>query len=140
LLAFNQAMIEHKAEGGVQGRLARYQHNANVLVEGMREMGFEPYLDENIQGCIITTYLFPQDENFDFNTFYLKLQARGLVIYPGKLTEHDCFRLGSIGRLFERDMVGLVTAIRDILSREMGVSLPVKQIDVSENAGENVAV
>jgi len=85
----------------------------------------------SIQGCVITTFLFPDDANFDFNTFYLKLQSRGLVIYPGKLTDADCFRIGSIGRLFERDMVTMVSAVRDILGREMNVSLPVKQIEIA---------
>jgi len=130
LLAFGQAMKEHKAEGGAAGRRARYEHNAKILVDGMAEMGFHPYLDPSIQGCVITTFLFPDDKNFNFEVFYQKLQNRGLVIYPGKLTAADCFRIGSIGRLFERDMVGIVTAVRDILSREMNVALPVKQIEV----------
>jgi 2-aminoethylphosphonate-pyruvate transaminase len=136
LLAFQAAMDEHKAEGGVAGRRARYEHNAKILVDGMAEMGFKPYLDDAIQGCVITTFLFPDDANFDFPIFYKKLQDRGLVIYPGKLTDADCFRLGSIGRLFERDMVGVLAAVRDILSREMGVQLPVTQIAVEDSVPE----
>lgn len=126
LLAFRQALREHEAEGGQRGRLARYQHNFNVLCEGMAKMGFHPYLDDDIQGCIITTYMFPTDPKFDFPRLYKSLQDRGIVIYPGKLTEAECFRIGSIGRLFEADMRFLLTAFKDIME-EMGVQLPVTQ-------------
>lgn len=129
LLAFDQALKEHVAEGGVEGRLARYTHNFNTLKTEMAAMGFHPYLDEDKQGVIITTFLFPDDPAFDFPTFYNKLQALGLVIYPGKLTKADCFRIGSIGRLFERDMRIMTQSVKAILL-EMGVQLPVKQIRV----------
>ena len=42
---------------------------------------------------------------------------------PGKLTEVDCFRVGSIGQLYRDDMEGVVTAIREILTK-CGVELP----------------
>lgn len=127
LIAFDQALKEFKAEGGVEGRRARYQHNFEVLKKGFAEMGFHPYLDEDIQGCVITTFLFPDDPNFNFEFLYEQLQQRGIVIYPGKLTKADCFRIGSIGRLFERDMLMCLDAFKAIME-EMGVKLPVTQI------------
>eukprot|EP00947_MAST-08B_sp_MAST-8B-sp1_P001119 g1119.t1 len=126
MLAFHQALMEHQAEGGWQGRLARYESNFEVLKGRMAEMGFHPYLDEDSQGCIITTFLFPEDPNFDFDKFYHALSDLGVVIYPGKLTEADCFRIGSIGRLFPRDMHFMVNAVQQVLL-EMGVQLPVTQ-------------
>lgn len=126
LLAFHQALLEHEAEGGVLGRLARYEHNHSILVDGLRDMGFTPYLKPDVQGCIITTFLVPDDARFVFEDFYRRLSARGIVIYPGKLTEADCFRIGSIGRLFDRDMRALVSSVREVLT-EMGVGLPVRQ-------------
>ena len=92
----------------------------------MAELGFHPYLDEKAQGVIITTFLFPDDDNFDFTRFYQELSDRGLVIYPGKLTKADCFRLGTIGRLYPHDVQGLVGAVKEVLTG-MGVSLPVTQ-------------
>jgi 2-aminoethylphosphonate-pyruvate transaminase len=127
MLAFNQALAEHEEEGGVAGRRGRYERNFTVLTEGMAELGFVPLVDKENQGCIITTFLFPDDANFDFQQFYQKLSDRNMVIYPGKLTKADCFRIGSIGRLFEDDMKQLVAAAKEILT-EMGVALPVKQI------------
>jgi len=126
LLAFHQAMKEHKAEGGVLGRQARYQANFDTLAAGMAEMGFYPYLAPDKQGCIITTFLVPDDPHWNFELFYTSLSERGIVIYPGKLTKAECFRLGSIGRLFPADMRTVVLAVKDVLT-DMGVSLPVTQ-------------
>eukprot|EP00041_Stephanoeca_diplocostata_P041446 m.7949 g.7949 ORF g.7949 m.7949 type:complete len:374 (+) comp5987_c0_seq1:685-1806(+) len=127
ILAFHTAMLEHAAEGGVPGRLDRYEANAKVLHEGMAAMGFHPLLPSDIQGPIITSYLWPDDPSFDFSAFYHGLADRGFVIYPGKTTKADCFRIGSIGRLFDTDMENLVSVIRDVLTN-MGVTLPVTQI------------
>mmetsp|Transcript_108651 Transcript_108651/g.215757 ORF Transcript_108651/g.215757 Transcript_108651/m.215757 type:complete len:434 (+) Transcript_108651:42-1343(+) len=127
LVAFQQALLEHDAEGGTEGRLARYTANFQVLKAGMAKLGFHPYLSEDKQGAIITTFLFPDDSNFDFGLFYARLNERGMVIYPGKLTKADCFRIGTIGRLFPHDLVNLVGAVREILE-DMGVQLPVTQV------------
>jgi 2-aminoethylphosphonate-pyruvate transaminase len=75
-------------------------------------------LDEAIQGHIITSYLYPEHPNFDFDRFYRKLNERNLVIYPGKLSQCNAFRIGNIGQLFEADMTDLVLGIREVLSEE----------------------
>ena len=80
-----------------------------------------------MRGSVISTFVFPDDPQFDFARFYNGLAACGLVIYPGKLTGMDCFRIGSIGRLYESDMEALVSAARKVLE-EMGVKLPVTQL------------
>eukprot|EP00756_Hemistasia_phaeocysticola_P021403 Hpha_TRINITY_DN15772_c1_g5::TRINITY_DN15772_c1_g5_i1::g.41166::m.41166/K03430/phnW; 2-aminoethylphosphonate-pyruvate transaminase len=126
LIAFRQALAEHEAEGGQSGRRARYEANFQTLKAGMAAMGFHPYLDEGVQGCIITTFLYPDDPKFDFPRFYKELSDRGLVIYPGKLTKADCFRLGTIGRLYPHDFQALLLAVKEVLTN-MGVSLPVRQ-------------
>ena len=94
-----------------------------------------PPLLAGLQGNIISTFLFPDDPNFDFQRFYAELAARGHVIYPGKLTSADCFRLGNIGRVFQSDMHNLVSAIRDVLT-EMDVTLPVTQISAPGSASK----
>ena len=127
LLAFRQALVEHNEEGGAQGRLDRYESNFRVLRDGMKEMGFNLYLDDSIQGAIISTFLVPDDPKFDFQDFYQRLSDLGAVIYPGKLTEADSLRIGSIGRLFERDMHFILRSVRQVLD-EMDVKLPVKQM------------
>ena len=116
LLAFAQALEELRAEGGVAGRGARYKHNYETLVAGMRKMGFKEYLKAADQGYIITSFHYPAQPNFDFNQFYERLNDKGLVIYPGKVSNADCFRIGNIGRIFESDVRALLAAIRDTLT------------------------
>jgi 2-aminoethylphosphonate-pyruvate transaminase len=120
IVSFHQALEEFLAEGGVKGRGARYAENGRVLIEGMRVLGFEPLLPPELQAPIIVTFRMPADPNFVFQTFYDRLKDRGYVIYPGKLTVADSFRIGCIGRLYPDHMRGALAAIRDILD-EMGV-------------------
>lgn len=124
LAAFDRALHEHAAEGGIEGRGARYRRNCQVLIEGMRAMGFVPLLPEALQAPIIVTFHMPADPRFDFTTLYDRLAQRGYLIYPGKLTKIDSFRIGCIGRLYEKDIRGALAAIREALA-EMGVRVPV---------------
>jgi 2-aminoethylphosphonate-pyruvate transaminase len=119
LLAYRQAIRELREEGGVEGRMARYRNNYLTLLEGMRAMGFTEYLPEDKQGYIITTFNHPESEQFDFAVFYGKLNDRGFAIYPGKLTKADCFRMGNIGRIGEREVRALLTAVKEVKA-EMG--------------------
>ena len=121
IVAFDQALREHEEEGGVPGRGARYARNCKVLVDGMRELGFETLLPDAIQAPIIVTFHMPADPSFVFQTFYDCLGERGFVIYPGKLTVADSFRIGCIGRLGEEEMRGALDAVRETLAL-MGVT------------------
>ena len=116
LVAFHQAMREHAEEGGVAARGARYQRNAQLLIKGMREMGFSTLLSDNEAGPIIQTFLTPRDPNFDFERFYEELRQRGFAIYPGKLTKRPSFRIGTIGKVDETVMKGVLKAITEVLS------------------------
>ena len=115
LLAFAQALQELKDEGGVAGRAARYKRNYEILVSGMKKMGFREYLKPEDQGYIITSFLYPEHPNFQFERFYKLLSEKGFVIYPGKVSNADCFRIGSIGRIFEADILALLEAIKEVL-------------------------
>jgi 2-aminoethylphosphonate-pyruvate transaminase len=122
LLAFHQALVEFEQEGGTEGRAGRYRANRDILVEGMRELGFREFLSPERRGYIITSFLYPEHPRFSFDEFYERLNARDFVIYPGKVTEADCFRIGSIGRISPPDVRGLLAAIAEVLS-EMGIDL-----------------
>jgi 2-aminoethylphosphonate-pyruvate transaminase len=117
LLAFRQALRELESEGGIAGRATRYCRNHDVLVKGMRELGFEAYLSDEDQSPIITTYRYP-DANFQFEEFYSKLSDLGFVIYPGKLTQEPCFRIGTIGRINEHDVANLLNAIKKMTRKK----------------------
>lgn len=133
IVAFDQALTEHEAEGGVAGRGARYRNNWRTLIDGMRALGFETLLPEHLQAPIIVTFRMPADPRFQFQSFYDKLKDRGYVIYPGKLTVADSFRIGCIGRLDESHMKGALAAVRAALA-EMGVASgsPLKQAQSAE--------
>jgi 2-aminoethylphosphonate-pyruvate transaminase len=122
LLAFHQALLELEAEGGVAGRAKRYQENYRTLVRGMRELGFIEFLPPDDQGYIITSFRSPTHPRYDFETFYRLLSDRGYVIYPGKVSNADCFRVGNIGRIFRSDVADLLGAIRSVLA-EMNIDL-----------------
>ena len=121
LAALDRALDQHAAEGGVAGRGARYRRNCAQLVEGLRAMGFETLLPDRLQAPIIVTVRMPADPKFHFETFYDRLARRGFVIYPGKLTVADSFRIGCIGALGEPEMRGALEAIRDVIA-ELGVA------------------
>ena len=120
ILAFEQALHELEQEGGVAGRGARYRRNHEILVTGMKRLGIRPYLDPGVQSFIITAFHYPDDEAFVFDAFYRRLSDKGFIIYPGKISQENTFRIGSIGRIFPTDIEALVLAIGSVL-KEMNV-------------------
>jgi len=102
-------------EGGVPARHERYRRNHETLLAGMARLGFKTYLNPSLQSPIITSFLYPIKGRFDFGQFYTELSRRGFIIYPGKLTQVDTFRIANIGRLFPADLEQLVGAIESVL-------------------------
>ena len=121
IAALDRALEQHAAEGGVAGRGGRYRRNCDLLVSGLRALGFATLLPDRLQAPIIVTVRMPADPRFDFETFYQALSGRGYVIYPGKLTVADSFRIGCIGALGEPEMRGVLAAIREVVV-ELGVT------------------
>ena len=110
--AFKQAMDELAEEGGVEARHNRYCENHRVLVDGMRSLGFQTLLPDEIQSPVITSFLYPHAD-FNFKTFYTQLKERGFVIYPGKISQADTFRIGNIGDVHPEDFRQLIEIIRE---------------------------
>ncbi len=113
--AFVQALKELDEEGaendGVKCRYERYRENHRVLVDGMRSLGFRTLLPDQNQSPIITSFHSPDHRAYDFKRFYNELKSRGFVIYPGKVTIADTFRIGNIGAIRPEDMRRLVDAV-----------------------------
>ncbi len=120
--ALDQALKEHAREGGIAARRARYAKNCRTLVRGMKALGFEPYLPARIQAPIIVTFRQPANRRFRFERFYDLLAERGIVIYPGKLTKADSFRIGCIGAIDSGDIRRALGVIADVLD-DMKVKL-----------------
>ncbi len=120
VVAFLEALLQHEEEGGVAGRGARYARNRDVMVAGMRHIGFETLLEDSWLSPIITTFFCPVHPSFTFQQFYDELKSRGFIIYPGKLTEAESFRIGTIGQVNEKVMDALLDAVTASL-KAMGV-------------------
>ena len=123
ILALAAALDALAQEGGVAAREKRYRENQRVLLSGMRAMGFQTVLRQELQSPIITAFHFPADLRFDFEDFHRRLAGQGLVIYPGKLSRMDSFRIGTIGQLTPRDFADLLERTRASLEA-MSVALP----------------
>lgn len=114
--AFIEALKELCEEGGVAARHKRYAENQRRLAEGMNALGFKPLLREELQSPIITSFLYP-DKSFDFKDFYEFMKAEGYVLYPGKISEADTFRVGNIGDVHPKDIEGVLAAAAKYVNR-----------------------
>jgi 2-aminoethylphosphonate-pyruvate transaminase len=120
LAALRAAINQYQAQGGLPARLARYTENCTALVSGMRALGFKTFLPDALQAPIIVTFHSPPDPAYDFTEFYRRVRDRGFILYPGKLTTVDTFRVGCIGAMGADTLRQAVAAVADVL-REMGV-------------------
>jgi 2-aminoethylphosphonate-pyruvate transaminase len=119
--ALAEAMRQFVEEGGQAARLKRYAANCETLVSGMKALGFEPFLKPEIQAPIILTFHAPADPRYEFKAFYEAVKARGFILYPGKLTQLETFRVGCIGAIGPDEMKQAVAAVAGAM-REMGIS------------------
>jgi 2-aminoethylphosphonate-pyruvate transaminase len=118
--AFRAALDQFKAEGGVAARGARYRRNCETLIDGMASLGFRTFLARAVQAPIIVTFHAPPDPAYAFKPFYEKVKARGYILYPGKLTQVETFRVGCIGAIDANEMRNVVCAVAETL-KDMGV-------------------
>jgi 2-aminoethylphosphonate-pyruvate transaminase len=118
--ALRAAIDQYQAQGGLPARLVRYTANCAALVSGMRALGFKTFLPDALQAPIIVTFHAPPDPAYDFGEFYALVRERGFILYPGKLTAVDTFRVGCIGAIGADTLSRAVSAVADTL-REMGV-------------------
>jgi 2-aminoethylphosphonate-pyruvate transaminase len=118
--ALDEAVTQFVEEGGQPARLARYTDNCRTLVDGMAQLGLKPFLKPAVQAPIIVTFHAPAHAHYDFKRFYEGAKQRGFVLYPGKLTEVETFRVGCIGAIGRHEMQQAVNAVAETL-REMGI-------------------
>jgi 2-aminoethylphosphonate-pyruvate transaminase len=114
--AFDAAIAQYLEEGGLTARQARYAHNCRTLIDGMAQLGLRTFLPAAIQAPIIVTFHAPDSPRYTFKSFYNAVKARGYILYPGKLTALETFRVGCMGQLGERGMAGAVAAVGQVLA------------------------
>lgn len=118
VLAFSRALEEMEQEGGIPARSKRYAENNRLLISKMREMGFKTYIDDELQGPIITTFYYPENTHYDFAEMYNYIKERGYAIYPSKLTDADTFRIGNIGEIYKEDIEKLCDIIKSYMEEK----------------------
>jgi 2-aminoethylphosphonate-pyruvate transaminase len=118
--ALRAALDQFQAQGGQPARLGRYVENYTALVSGMRALGFETFLPDSIHAPIIVTFNAPTDPRYSFSEFYRRVRDRGFILYPGKLTTVDTFRVGCIGAIGPDTLRQAVSTIAAAV-REMGI-------------------
>ncbi len=121
VVALHEAMAQFEQEGGQPARLARYRSNCDALLQGMAALGFKPFLDAAIQAPIIVTFHAPQHPKYDFKTFYAAVRAHGFLLYPGKLTQVETFRVGCIGAIGTNEIEQAVHAVALAL-QDLGIA------------------
>ena len=114
--AFDAAIAQYLEEGGLTARHARYAHNCDTLIAGMARLGLRSFLPAAIQAPIIVTFYAPDTPRYVFKSFYNAVKARGYILYPGKLTTVETFRVGCMGQLGERGIAGAVEAVGQVLA------------------------
>ena len=119
--AFRCALDQFRAEGGTSARGERYRKNCDTLIEGMSALGLRSFLPRAIQAPIIVTFHAPADKKYAFKAFYDKVKGRGYILYPGKLTQVETFRVGCIGAIDANEMRNVVSAVAETL-KEMGIT------------------
>jgi 2-aminoethylphosphonate-pyruvate transaminase len=112
--AFSQALDELEAEGGIEKRFIRYTTNQRLLVSGMRNLGFTTLLSDALQSPVITSFLAPGWPDYNFINFYNRLKEKGFVIYPGKISDTETFRVGNIGEVYNNDIKHFLKAVEEI--------------------------
>lgn len=119
--AFRAALDQYLAEGGQPARGARYAANRDALIDGMEALRFRTFLPRAIQAPVIITFHAPGDPAYAFKPFYERVKQRGYILYPGKLTQVETFRVGCIGAIDTNEMRNVVSAVAATL-KDMGVS------------------
>ena len=114
--AFDSAIEQYLEEGGLAARGARYASNCRTLIEGMGRLGLRSFLPAAIQAPIIVTFHAPETPRYEFKSFYNAVKERGYILYPGKLTSVETFRVGCMGQLGEHGIGGAVAAVADVLA------------------------
>jgi 2-aminoethylphosphonate-pyruvate transaminase len=120
--AFAQALVELEEEGGVAARWRRYRENHRLLIEGMQRIGFRPLIAPEHRSPFITSFLYPVDPKFTFASFYAAMKARRFVLYPGKVSQADTFRIGTIGHVFPDDVRQLIACVAGAVD-ELGIRI-----------------
>ncbi len=121
--ALSEALAQYDEEGGPAARLARYQANSDSLTDSLAPLGFRWFLEPDLRTPIIHTLHAPEHPNWSFDDLYHRVRDLGFILYPGKLTTEDTFRVGCIGAI-DAPVLAAAGAAIGVALGDMGISTP----------------
>ena len=119
LLALHQALDELDAEGAWRRGPRVTPKTTGCSLRDFRNLAFARCWPVNTGHPSSRRFSIPRDTGFSFDRMYEALKRRGFVIYPGKVSNADTFRVGTIGHVFPDDFRRLVDCFAEVV-REFG--------------------
>lgn len=118
-----QAIKEYKAEGE-EAKWARHTRVFNAINAGLDELGFKQVIKPEWRAGLVSSAIYPDDENWDFTKVHDYCYERGFTIYPGKISTTNTFRLCALGAIDEADIKDFFVVFKEALDH-FGVKTPV---------------
>ena len=122
-----QALKEYWAEGEV-AKWARHTRVFNAINNGLDKMGFRQVIKPEWRAGLVSSAIYPDDPNWNFEKVHDYCYERGFTIYPGKISTANTFRLCALGAIDENDIKDFFVIFKAALAA-CGVTTPVKYRD-----------
>ena len=122
LYSVKQALFEIKNEGLVN-KFKRHNDSFNLLEQRLVKLGFKFYIERKYNAGLLLSILYPQDENWTFESIHDYCYAHGFTIYPGKINENT-FRLSVFGDIKHNDIDNFMNCFESGLD-SIGVQIPI---------------
>ena len=122
-----KALEEYWAEGE-KAKWSRHTRVFDAINKGLDELGFRQVIKPELRAGLVSTAIYPDDENWDFTKVHDYCYERGFTIYPGKISSTNTFRLCALGSIDEKDIDAFFEVFKSALT-SYSVQIPVKYID-----------
>lgn len=122
-----QALKEYFEEGE-EAKWARHTRVFNAINKGLDELGFRQVIKPENRAGLVSSAVYPDDPNWNFETVHDYCYERGFTIYPGKISTTNTFRLCALGAIDEADIIDFFKVFREALEAN-NIAIPVKYND-----------
>lgn len=122
-----QALREYWAEGE-KAKWARHTRVFHAINRGLDELGFRQVIKPEWRAGLVSSAIYPDDPNWDFEVVHNYCYERGFTIYPGKISKTNTFRLCALGAIDEGDIREFFKVFKKALENT-GVQIPVRYND-----------
>ncbi len=115
---------------GIEERYASLKNKANMLRQGMLDLGLKFLIDQKDMCSVLTTVLVPSHVNV--GVLRQKLRERAIIIYEGKgCFKNKVFQVGNIGEISLQDIQFFLDSLKDILHDFSALNIQNTRIDTA---------